>query len=729
MVEAGLGTSWLPGPGPLWQHPEWLVPAGAILGLAALALALGRRVARRRAQVLLGPRAPGRGRPGDLLLIAALAAILVALAGPRLGTREVRAPSTGVDVVVLLDVSRSMEATDTPPSRLDRARRVAAEALAALRPGDRAALAVYASHGVTLTPLTPDAAALVEMLPAVDTDLLRDRGSDLDAGLAAALRAFGDEAGDLAPTRPRSILLLSDGETPGTDAPDAGGVARAGARIVAVGLGTEQGVVLRDGDGVLRDASGRRVVSRREAEVLEALARTTGGAYRPADRWGEVDTDALVRDLRRGARAVGDMGAKRGPAQAPEAEAIVRRIPAVRIAPFAALAFALLALEAARPAARRRSGSGRWRRGPPATELGPSRRRVLGLRPRHAGREGAAATTASRAGRGAPRMAGFAAGLVAASLAAGELARAGGEDAGSASPGATKATPTRAAPRAGAGAANAPSTASPASGSRAAPNAAPEAPDETPAPEALEAHLRNHPGDARALVWLGLARSRRGEGEEALRAFAAAASARDPDLAALAYYDLGVAALRAGRLETARDAFLDAVALAPDDRRALFNLEWTLEALAERGATPPPPPGSSGEPDPGADPKSGAGASERAERPDREPKREPEPEQAERRTGTETAEASERGEAPDRRGPDEPQEARRGGPGSPEPADAAGDREGSSPTGPVAAEPLSEPEARRWLEAVRDDPGRALRAAARRGEEGSAASGDERPEW
>lgn len=714
MLASGLSAAWLPGPGPLWQHPQWLVPGAAILGLAAGSLALAGWVARRRSRALLGSRAPRRGPRGDLLLIGALAAILVGLAGPRLGIREVRVPSTGMDVVVLFDVSRSMEAADTPPGRLDRARRVAAEALAALPPGDRAALAVYASHGVTLTPLTHDAAALVEMLPAIDADLLRDRGSDLGAGLAAALRAFGDAAGELSPTRPRAILLLSDGETPGGAVPDAGAAARAGARIVAVGLGTEEGAVLRDGDRVLRDTSGRRVVSRREQAALEELARVTGGVYHPADRWGEVDTDALVRDLRRGIRGRADTGEKRGASDAPEeAEAVVRRIAAVRVAPFAALAFGLLALEAALPRGRRLPGSRRSRRGRHTARRGEGRQR-LHRREAGPGRSGTAATAALRATRGAIPVAGFVAVLVAASIAAAEGGRASGEDAGAASTSAAKTTPVGAGP--------APSTASPAATAAAA---APEAPPEAPAPEALGAHLREHPGDARALVWLGLARSGRGEGEEALRAFAAAAaSARDPDLAALAYYDLGVAALRADRLEIARDAFLDAVALAPDDRRALFNLEWTLEALAERVATPPPPPGSAGDPDPGTDPRDGAGPPGRAERP--EPEREPG--DSERRPGAETAGAQERGESP------EPREAREGGAGEPERADPTprptASPEGPSAPRPVASEPLSDAEARRWLEAVRDDPGRALRAAARRAEAaGPEASGDERPEW
>ena len=105
---------------------------------------------------------------------------------------------------------------------------------------------------------------------------------------------------------------------------------------------------------------------------------------------------------------------------------------------------------------------------------------------------------------------------------------------------------------------------------------------------AIEARMRAAPGDVRLLVRLGLARLERDQTAAAARAFrAAAVTAREPDLAALAYYDLGVTELERGELEAARDAFFDALALAPGDRRARFNLEWTLFGLEAR---PPPAP-------------------------------------------------------------------------------------------------------------------------------------------
>jgi Ca-activated chloride channel family protein len=551
--------------GPWLQHPAWLAPVLAGLVAAGLALALAGARARRRCGLLVGARAPRPGMRTDALLWLALAALGVALLGPRLGWREARIPAGGVDVVLLLDVSHSMTAADTPPSRLRRAQRAAGEVLARLGPGDRAALAAFAGHGVLLSPLTSDAIALAELLVFLDETLIGAGGSDAADGIATALSAFEGTPG----ARPRAILLLSDGEDPSRRGADdaAALAARAGVRIVSAAFGSEAGAPLR-GLPPSRTA-GRIVVSRRDAPALARLARATDGAAFEADPWGELDAAALVAALRRGTGVA---------AAAAGAEARGPRVPAVRVAPFAALAFALLLLE------------------------------VAGLR------------AGGRLRRAAP-------GLAAALLLVGGA-------------------PGRELPRA-------------------------------PAPSALEAELRRRPGDAETLVWLGLARAERGEGAEAERAFAAAALlARDPALAALAWHDLGVLALAAGELERARDAFFAAASLDPGRRASVFNLEWTLEALATR----PPETAGGGEPDEAED----------APSPDAQPEPGPEP-------GT---------DAPDARA-----EAR-----AAEPAPDARDE----PTPGKDAPPLptlSDAEARRWLDAAPDDAARALRgAAARAGE-------------
>jgi len=531
-------------------HPEWLGSAAAVVAAGCGALAFAHWRARRRLRRLLGPAArawPAGGRT-DLALAVALAAVAVALLGPRIGERVVVAPGSGVDVALLLDASRSMDATDTPPSRLDRARRAARELLARLGPEDRVALAAFAGRGVLVTPLTPDHAAVSEMLGAVDSDLIRPGASRLGDGVRAALEAFEPVS-----ERPRVLVVLSDGEGRG----DVGGrpAARANARAVAVALGSEAGAEIPDQGAPLRDDRGRVVVTRRDAKRLRELAEATGGRVLRADAWGAVDPGALAAAVRRDAGTRG--------------ERVERRVSAVRVWPFAALAFGLLLADAL---------------------AGPAR-----------GRRSAGAAPPVRAARA-------------------QTAR-----------------------RAAAGAA----LALPLLGATDAPDAD---------LRAHEAAVAQRPHDAEARVRLGVARLERDRPDAAARAFLAAAlGARDPELAALAYYDLGVTHIRAGDLAAAREAFFDAVALAPDDERARFNLEWTSKALQE----PPPPPAPRPEP------------REEPPEPEAEPEKpRPEPEPREPR----------------------PQEA----------ADARDDAWDPRPMGPR--------ERQRWMSLVEDDPARGLRA-------------------
>ena len=632
-----------------FAHPDWLLPALVAVAAAAAALAAGAVRARRRLHALLGAQAPPPRRAPDLALGAAVLAIAVALLGPRLGERREEVPAAGVDLVVVLDVSQSMETRDVPPSRLDRARRAAEEVLARLAGGDRAALAAFAGRGVLLSPLTPDVDALVEMLPAIDTDLMQPRGSRLGEGVRAALAAFapGEE-------RPRVLLLLSDGEAPVAAGEDEGALAeaaRAGVRVLAVSFGTPTGATVPDGSVPLRDAAGRVVISRPDPRRLAALVGTTGGELFASDAWGAIDADAVARAVRRDAPAA--PGATRE-----------RRVPAVRVAPFAALAFLALAAELGAP----------WRRR------------------RGARSADAAGAHAPAGGAGAPR------------------------------PPATPPPRTRTLRPAATGLLALVAAAWPAVA------ATPEGDDGPPAappvPE-VESALRARPGDPALLFQLGVARAGAGDHEGAARAFAAAAlGARDPALAAVAYYDLGVTALARGELEEARDAFFDALALAPRDLRTRFNLEWTLRALA---AQPPEQEGAEADGDASEQDEQAAGG------------------EAARPNGGEGDEGGGEGQDDMAQAPSQPGENAEGGPrdgreeagageGAPRPGAEGASQQaqaggaaagGSAPPAPQ----LTPEEAARWLDGVADDPGRAARQLARRATAGGRPAPAGTPTW
>jgi len=325
---------------PALQHPEWLPALLAAWLLLALAVAGAGWRARLRAG-RLGLAGPARARfARDALLLAALLALGLALLGPRIGTRSERLSTAGVDLIVLVDVSRSMDARDLPPSRLDRARQAGERLLAGLAPGDRAALAAFAGRGVVLTPLTHDFAALTDLLPALDTSLMRPAASRLGEGMRAALSAF-----DAGSERPRVVVVLSDGEDP--DGKNDLGLAetrRAGARVVAVALGTEAGATIEDQGLALRDRRGRIVTTRLDAARLASLAHATDGVLLRPDPLGAVGAAALRAAVRRDAPPPGDATGT-----------IERRVPAVRTLPLAIVALLLLAFEAgagARSAAR-----------------------------------------------------------------------------------------------------------------------------------------------------------------------------------------------------------------------------------------------------------------------------------------------------------------------------------------------------------------------------------------
>ncbi len=336
------------------SHPAALLPWSVLLLGLALAVAVAHRRSERALQRLVGAR-PGRGARlrRELAALAALAAIAVAALGPRAGTREIVVPGGGLDLVVLLDLSRSMDAGDTPPSRLARVRRLAEGILAGLLEGDRAALAVFAGRGALLTPLTSDRRALIEMLPALDSSLMSDGASSGAAGVEAALQAF-----DVPTGRPRVLLVLSDGEIGGIPVPLRRALVRKEVRVVAALVGTERGSGIRERGRWLLDADGEPVRTRRSTTGLDPLVAASDGERLLADAWGEIDPDALRASVRREA------------IPSPDGQ-LRRRVPAIWVAPPAGLALALLVLGAwpgplrvrARPrAAKRRPHGSRGRR-------------------------------------------------------------------------------------------------------------------------------------------------------------------------------------------------------------------------------------------------------------------------------------------------------------------------------------------------------------------------------
>lgn len=327
--------------------PHWLGAALALGVAGALAVPWAwhrkrRQLARYAAPPQVARVLAGAGRRAALktaLTAAAWCALALALAGPLLGRTVERATARGADLVLAVDVSPSMGATDVKPSRLARAVHRAEDLLDRLG-GHRVALVVFSGDADPVVPLTLDRGAVRLGLSALEPGLVPHRGSSLEAAVAAARRAFGgpSDAG-------RALVMLSDGEATAGSLDRAVAAAKgAGIHVYAVGVGEGSGAPVPEFDetgrltGYKRDGNGNLVRTRLQAAALERLAAATGGSYQSAGLTGD--------EVARIADAIGRLGQGEG------AEDRLAR-PENRYQWPLGLAVALLAAELLLPGARR----------------------------------------------------------------------------------------------------------------------------------------------------------------------------------------------------------------------------------------------------------------------------------------------------------------------------------------------------------------------------------------
>lgn len=300
----------------------WLLLA---IPLGAAAAAYGRR-ARRRAVAALGD-APlvrrlvdsvsvTRRRVSATLVLVATA--LVALAGMRMqygGVAEI-VPARGLDMVVAVDYSKSMLAQDVYPSRSERLEAELTRFFEdAERRGDRVGLVVFAGAPRGL-PLTTDTRIPRLYLQRADPRTEEPGGTALGPALRLGLTFLGESRaasgqGEGATQADQVIILLTDGEDTGSRPLEvAAEAAKLGVRVYTVGIGSRVGEPVqrfdRRGapDGFQTDENGDVVMTRLDEETLQAIARTTGGAYVHVgkENFGLDEVRALMADLKRAQR-------------------------------------------------------------------------------------------------------------------------------------------------------------------------------------------------------------------------------------------------------------------------------------------------------------------------------------------------------------------------------------------------------------------------------------------
>jgi Ca-activated chloride channel family protein len=213
-----------------------------------------------------------------VLFCTGLAAGLVAVAQPRWGRHSILSRPGSVDILICLDVSRSMLARDLDPSRLVSAQR-AIRALTEHARGDRFGLVAFAGEARLVVPLTRDGDSFADLADVADPLSVQRGGTDLGAALDAALHAFDDRSGEH-----EVVLLLTDGEDNEQRGQRAAQrCAERNITVHCVGFGSARGSKItvdgERGEEFLRAPSGSDVISTLDVAALAAIANATGGTF------------------------------------------------------------------------------------------------------------------------------------------------------------------------------------------------------------------------------------------------------------------------------------------------------------------------------------------------------------------------------------------------------------------------------------------------------------------
>lgn len=261
-------------------RPEWLWGLLPLFGLFLLVARKGTTGqiwesvcdAHLLPHLLVGTEGATRRLPLVLLGSGWIVAVC-ALAGPvwsQLPQPVFRAESA---LVMVLDLSRSMDAQDVAPSRLTRAKHKILDMLKARKEG-QTALVVYAGESFVVSPLTNDANTIVTLVQSLETELMPLQGSRTDLALQKAhelLQHVGQASGD--------VLLLTDGEGDPATLKVVGELQSQGVRVSVLGIGTVDGAPIPETGGFLKDQDGTVVIPKLDIPSLQDIARVGGGHY------------------------------------------------------------------------------------------------------------------------------------------------------------------------------------------------------------------------------------------------------------------------------------------------------------------------------------------------------------------------------------------------------------------------------------------------------------------
>lgn len=222
------------------------------------------------------------------LLLLVFVLLVIALVNPKMGTKTETVTREGVDIVFAIDVSKSMDAEDVAPNRLEKSKQLVTQIINALA-GDRIGIIAYAASAFPQLPVTTDYSAGKMFLQSMNTDMISSQGTAIKEAIELATTYYNE-----ADQTSKVLVILSDGEDHLGDTEEAIKEAtEKGIRIVTIGLGTAKGgpiPIKRQGivQSYKKDMNGETVITKLDESTLKEIAKAGNGEYIPGNVTREV---------------------------------------------------------------------------------------------------------------------------------------------------------------------------------------------------------------------------------------------------------------------------------------------------------------------------------------------------------------------------------------------------------------------------------------------------------
>jgi Ca-activated chloride channel family protein len=247
--------------------------------------------------VLVPLRSPARRNIKFILYLLSLTSLIIALARPQFGSKLEEVKKKGIEMIIALDVSRSMLAEDIKPNRLERAKQAITALVNKMR-DDKIGMIVFAGDAYTQLPITTDYISAKMFLANINPEIVSKQGTAIASAIDLGAKSFTQDA-----EASKVIVIISDGENHIGDAVEsAKQAAEKGIKVYTIGMGSPTGApvpLLRmagDQGGFMKDRQGEVVITRMDPEMLSQIAAAGDGEFFGASA-SNVGLNKLYNDL------------------------------------------------------------------------------------------------------------------------------------------------------------------------------------------------------------------------------------------------------------------------------------------------------------------------------------------------------------------------------------------------------------------------------------------------